>query len=574
MSYFEAEQKIPVQQQSVGIPSENGLSYNSNQIIEINVPPTTKFFNPKESYLQFFVTLKLPAGELPTRLQLDAETGAQCLIKDIRIYDGNRNALLEEITDYNTMVAMKYDYETNQSLRNKRALAEGATIQTPDGRGTRGTTETQLNQHRDNPYYKPRTTDPDVTTFDDDSFVKCKVCLPLHTGIFQNDKIFPLLLTSGIHISITLESDARVMRCLDSVAKFRRTPLNPIFHSYNGCRTNGAAEDGETYTTWYVYNENNQWSADSLPFVVGESFGFYDITTGTAGGVHSPVISRIEWDTTTTPDMVKITTDATEVNIGGDDISTDGKWSLVSKSIPDSTSYNATYLIENVELVLQQVAVDPRYEQGMLTKMKEGGTITYDFLSVTNYKYSQLASDRVANIRIPLNNQKARSIVAIPTDATVYTAKQNLDSTSTYSVTPNDDRDALGRSCRSGLVGISDNITSYNFLYDGRLQPSRLVNLSKTSSKKSISQQALIENDKGLTSAGINTHSMRNFSNNFIISRALSLGSGVYDARNKDFSLQVNYQETAAPAFPKLWKIYCYHIRRLNIKGETISVDV
>ena len=536
MSYFEAEQKIPVQQQSVGIPSENGLSYNSNQIIEINVPPTTKFFNPKESYLQFFVTLKLPDGELPTRLQLDAETGAQCLIKDIRIYDGNRNALLEEITDYNTMVAMKYDYETNQSLRNKRALAEGATIQTPDGRGTRGTTETQLNQHRDNPYYKPRITNPDVTTFDDDSFVKCKVCLPLHTGIFQNDKIFPLLLTSGIHISITLESDARVMRCLDSVAKFRRTPLNPIFHSVNGCRTTGAATEGNPFTTWYVYNENNQWSADSLPFVVGESFGFYDIQSGTAGGVHSPVISRIEWDTTTAPSMVKITTDSVTIDIGGDDISTDGKWSLVGKSIPDSTAYNATYLIENVELVLQQVAVDPRYEQGMLTKMKEGGTITYDFLSVTNYKYSQ----------------KARSIVAIPTDATVYTAQQNLDSTSTYSVTPNDDRDALGRSCRSGLVGISDNITSYNFLYDGRLQPSRLVNLSKTSSKKSISQQALIENDKGLTSAGINTHSMRNFSNNFIISRALSLGSGVYDARNKDFSLQVNYQETLLLPHPPI----------------------
>ena len=571
MSYFEADQKIPVQQQSVGIPSENGLSYNSTQIIEINVPPTTKFFNPKESYLQFFVTLKLPSGELPTRIQLDAETGAQCLIKDIRIYDGNRNALLEEITDYNSLVAMKYDYETNQSLRNKRALAEGATIQTPDGRGTRGTTETQLNQHRDNPYYKPRTTDPDVTTFDDDSFVKCKVCLPLHTGIFQNDKIFPLLLTSGLHISISLESDAKVMRCLDSVAKFRRTPLNPIFHSVNGIRATGEATNTTAYTTWYVYNENNQWSADSFPFVVGESFTFYDIQGGVTRDFH-PVIDRIEWDTTTTPDMVKITTPT--IAVAGGTITTDGKWSLISSAISQATTYNATYLIENVELVLQQVAVDPRYEQGMLTKMKEGGTITYDFLSVTNYKYSQLASDRVANIRIPLNNQKAKSIVAIPTDATVYTAQQNLDSTSTYSVTPNDDRDALGRSCRSGLVGISDNITSYNFLYDGRLQPSRLVNLSKTSSKKSISQQALIENDKGLTSAGINTHSMRNFSNNFIISRALSLGSGVYDARNKDFSLQVNYQETDAPAFPKLWKIYCYHIRRLNIKGETISVDV
>ena len=76
--YFEVEDKIPVQQTSISIPSEHGLSYNSTQIIEINVPATTKFINPKESYLQFNVKLTPPSdtsGDL-TRLQLDGETGA------------------------------------------------------------------------------------------------------------------------------------------------------------------------------------------------------------------------------------------------------------------------------------------------------------------------------------------------------------------------------------------------------------------------------------------------------------------------------------------------------------------
>ena len=162
----------------------------------------------------------------------------------------------------------------------------------------------------------------------------------------------------------------------------------------------------------------------------------------------------------------------------------------------------------------------------------------------------------------------------MPTDASVYTSKQNIDSSSTYLENTENDRDWYNYACRSGMVGLSDNITNYNFLYDGRLQPSRLVSLSKTSSKVSISQQALIENDKALTSAGINTHSMRNFSNNFIIGRSLSLGSGVYDARNKDFNLQVNYQETNGPTKAHLWKCYCFHIRRLNIRGDSISVDV
>jgi len=142
-NFFVADDKIPITQQSVAIPAQNGLNYNATQTIEIQVPPTTKFINPKESYLQFFVNITPDAtvGLGSSRFQLDTEIGANILIKDIRIYDGNRNTLLEEITDYNTMVSMKYDYETNESLRNKRALAEGASTAMVESRGTRGSSE-------------------------------------------------------------------------------------------------------------------------------------------------------------------------------------------------------------------------------------------------------------------------------------------------------------------------------------------------------------------------------------------------------------------------------------------------
>ena len=67
---------------------------------------------------------------------------------------------------------------------------------------------------------------------------------------------------------------------------------------------------------------------------------------------------------------------------------------------------------------------------------------------------------------------------------------------------------------------------------------------------------------------------MRKYNENFVIGRALALGSGVYDARNKDFNLQVNYQESTAPSVPKLWKNYVFHLRRLVIKGDSIMVEV
>ncbi len=588
MSYFDADTKIPIEQTSISIPSENGLSYNSTQVIEIAVPPTPKFIQPKESYLQMNVKIKGSATGKPVRLQLDSEIGGQVLIKDIRIYDGNKNTLLEEITDYNTMVSVKYDYETNQSLKNKRALTEGSTISIPGGRSTRGATETQLNQVSGNPYYKPIEGDT-TTVFSDDEYVNAKLCLPLHTGIFQNDRVFPLLLTNGLHISITLEDNSKVFRSLDGVALNRRTTLNPIFHSTNGCATTGSLTgSGSQTTTYYVANANNQKLVKNFPFVVGQSFNLYDVvnevaaTWTTAGGDATPKITGISASSNGLILVETSASSASNLTLAGG-IQTDGKWVFIDTAVDEASVYNPTYTVSNVELVLQQINVDSRYEQGMMAKMKEGGTITYDFLSVTNYRYSQLVSDRVANIQLPIQNSRAKSIICVPTDSTVYTSKQNINSgdnaqtssaTLTYELSIPSDRDKYNYSCRSGLVGISDNITNYVFNYDGRLQPSRNVDLSKTSSKFSISQQGLIENDKALTSAKINTHSMRNYNENFIIGRALALGSGVYDARNKQFALQVNYQETLAPEKPKLWKNYVFHLRRLNIKGDSVSVEV
>ena len=275
-------------------------------------------------------------------------------------------------------------------------------------------------------------------------------------------------------------------------------------------------------------------------------------------------------------------------NATGVTFTTDGAWVLYDPTLPGAlTPFNPTYVVSNVEMVCQTIQADARYEAGMLKKMNEGGVITYDFLSVTNYKYSQLVSDRVANIRLPLNNARMKSIVSVPVDATVYSAASAIagtnggsgpgtaGSTDTYQVGQYLNRDLYSYSTRSGLVGISDQISNYSWFYDGRLQPSRRVDLTKTSTKTSISAQGLIELDKALSSAGINTHSMAKYSENFMIGRAVAIGkNNVYDARNKDFNLQVNYQEVLAPAKPKLWHNFVYHIRRMNIQGENVSIEV
>ena len=83
-SFWSATDKIPVKQTKISIPAENGLDFNSGGKININIPATVGYFQPKESFLSFDYLIEKKGG-IKTRLQLDAELGGQVLIRDIRI---------------------------------------------------------------------------------------------------------------------------------------------------------------------------------------------------------------------------------------------------------------------------------------------------------------------------------------------------------------------------------------------------------------------------------------------------------------------------------------------------------
>ena len=596
MSYWTASDKIPIKQKSVRIPAENGVNYLAGQEIRIRIDPGLKFFNPQQTYLEADVIItppdysasNVPNSIAPTRLQLDAETGFQSLCRTVRIHDSN-GTLLEEIDNYNTLVSVMYDYHTNDSLRGKRALTEGSTAYKADSRGSEGTTKSVQNDFHTNPYFKPPgTTGVLSASLTKEDFQSAKVIIPIHTGIFQNDRIFPNMLLGGITLTILLEDNRFCFRQMESVMRFRKLNLNPEFFGIDAAGTAWPQVNGSGSATKVFLNDvNSQYlNVGQCPFVVGEKIGFQRFSA-LAEAYNS------EWSTTTIPSITDITFSGNKISLDIGPLSASkitggpgftptnaSNWYLYSRSVSDASSYNPTYRVENVALIVQEVDAGLQYENEMMKKMREGGVINYDFPSFTTYKYSQLASDRVANIRIPIENSRAKSILCVPLDSTPYTAQQILNASETYKIedeggiaTENPTNFSL-RSCRPNLEGIVDHITDYQFLYNQRLQPNRRVDLTRLSSKKAISGQHLIELDKALSQAGITGHSMARFNKNFVIGRALSIGDSYYDARNKDFNLQVNYQQSVAPTKAKLWCIFCSHIRRIEMKSGNVQVII
>lgn len=604
--FWTAEEKIPISQKKVSVQAENGLSYDLGQQINFVIPPTIGFMMPSETYLRMDVRIQ---GTEKVPMTLDGDLGANVLIKDIRISSGGaQNQILEEIQNVNVLSALKYDYETNDNMKKKRALTEGTVLQSNVSRPNNDGTSTNMNNIDANPYFFNDTVDGDMKDAD---FRTVKCLLKLPTGIFQNDKIFPLAMTQGLRIEIILEDSNKVFRQVETSLKNKRLTSNAVFHSING--SNASRQEwtsGSSASAIYLERQNGIISIESCPFRVGDVIAFVhpkatDVdnpgdsrvsASGAAGTAIAKVtITDVTYDETaggtgadaglvklSCADTDNLWVDAITPTVNSKTAGATNKFYVYSCGVDEAATFAPTCSVNNVELQVQQVEMPSGYVSKMNSMLKAGGAMNYDFLSFTNYKYSQLVSDRVVNIRLPIQNSRCKSVLAIPTDATPYSAKQSVFADTTYQVN-NLARDTGGgdysynNSTRSGLVGIADHASNYQFIYNGKLNPNRKVPLSRISvneDKLALNQQLLIENEKALRMADIDPLSFEKYQENFFIGRALSLASGVYDARGKDFNLQVEYQESSAPSKPKLWNCFVGHLRRIVVKGDAIALEV
>jgi hypothetical protein len=585
--YWSADDSMKVGETKISIPSENGLEYDPGAKVQFFVPPTTKFMDGRETYLEFNVKLSLPSGATPTRLQLDKCSST--LIKNIRIYDGTRGNLIEEISNYDSYVAVKYDYEKDASIENLRALREGCLVQSTDNRSDSGVTKNGLMNTTTNPYFK-KTSGNQNASFTNADLLTAKVCIPLHTGVFANSQtIFPLMLTQGLYMEIDLNEADNVIKQLDSVLRDRRTPANPFFHSLNGSTSGDDWVNGSATTTFFVDKDNNLDGADRVarfPFVVGETFKFcHNDNNGSSPTLSTTAeISEINLSTTANggAGLIEVTLKNSVTNNGSDISDT---FVMFSTAVAGKSSYDASYKLSNVNLVVSQVHLDPAYENGMMSKVREGGAIEFDIISLTNYKHSILASDRQTNMQIFANNSRAKSLLIVPQDNTVYTSAEKISGSGTYvirgtnysnsSAATKDDADTCLASNRSAYTGIVDELSSIQYVIDGKRVPSREISTKKIATTNSIDAFHLYELEKCLDSGGINPKSFSAFLENFVFGRSFSASAqnGAMDLRGRDLSVVLKYLGSAAPTKNKLFNSYIVHLRKLIIRDGSLEVQ-
>lgn len=627
MSYWRSDNVVHIGEEQVEIPAERGLQYvvgQTSRKVVFKIPQSIGIFSGKDSYLSWdmkilntndSVVTTLPATATRTRLQLDPAGGGM-MVQNMRLM--NNGVVIEEINEYNQLVALKHDYDRDEALLRMKCKTEGATCYSPENAGTLGSSKSEMCDTQTNPWFKQVVNGTKNTNYDaatDANVVKC--CVPLMGGVFSGGAFPLLLLENGLTLELDLAPAQNIVRQLDSVVRNRRRTANPRFA---GCNVLGANDlDGGTWTCTngaaiapgagerdvreiFLTTDNSMRSVAQCPFVVGERIGFAKVddankTDGTknvvvlsstdGGGpgpneMSGPVISAITQVAIGGVNHIRLTTTASVFNTmttanGGDSI--DNTFAVVSLACDTGKvdgvglSYPVSYQVDNLNLVVHKLELEQSQVQKMLSSARDGSAIEFDIMSATNYKNSLLASERQASFLINAKNARAKSILTLPTDSTIYTNGDLLSSRLSYEVT-RDSMDTLLRSERPSVSGCCDFLTEYQFQISGINVPSRPVSTRKISTRKSIDAFFLFELEKALANSDIDPRSFAKYMENFAIGRSFGTFSGAQDLRNEDLTIVLRYAEATAPTKPKMFSSFVHHVRRIRIVNGYVEVDV
>jgi len=532
---FTSKPKIKVGQKSKSFVSQNGLEYTAGQKIVVEIDDSVQFFDPQQSYLKFDLELKTNSPTYNYLCQLDPLIGASVLLEDVRCYN-RAGVLLEEYPNYYTWANVHTLYSETDTRINKDGLTEGVIAYNPEQRSWTGNDENRFSNTQYNPYFR-KSSDGTAT------YNKVRICLKLKTGLMSSKTIVPNALLGGMRWEFILSPNLRVFKLFQNAINTQYSPK--LSHVNAGLKYSGYPTASSPATSIYLSWANNMMvDASRVPFCVGERIQITGLTGKTT-------ITGIGIEQVGSENFIKLTV-ASYANADGN---LDSGATIVSTSYDDNTQ-KPSYLVSNVEMIVEQIETTTAYQNAMMKALKENGKVAYNCLCAQNYRHSIQASDKNATVHFNLNNSMAKAIFAVPV------TDQSADI----------DTNIKQFGLRNGISGNWDHLENYQWIYDSKLQPDRPVETAKTSDQvnKIFNGQYLIELEKALIMGGVPSNSFEHIKDNAIIPRALALEGQIYSTIGKDFQLNVNYGSSASKA--KLINAWVVHVRRFEITTSGVNV--
>ena len=530
------------------VMTDRNATYKANDVIEIFIPPEDcPLINPVETYLKFLVRLQNPTagGAFGVFAQVDDAAGAHSLIREIQVFDGVNNALIEQLDTWNNWTSKYFHYNQSPGLRNIRTLMEGQSK--------------VMGNHITSQYFSgTAAATPTYNT------VEC--CLPFHmSGILGATKVFPAILTSGLRLRITLADNVQA--------------LKSFVHQGVGTATGGAAG-----LVWTPAEEPSYESpAVGTPFAVGTAMivnpaqTTIDLkltpTAAVVGPIAAPALNGT--DTTDCPFCVGQTINLMDnagnvVNCGA--ITAIGLTALPIKiqltfapfalgvaalagqpvwALQTGVEDLVEYVVSNVELIVSVVNVPAQTLNTMRQKIATG-SVNLDYNTFNLYRSNLNSRVPQPQVLLPTTEHRALSVYQFPQASTTSLGAKSFEP-------------------------VKDGLTSYQYNIANRLTPNRRVSTSKVATITNIYKWDPIhmsELEKSLNRGKIDVRFLALNGAQFGVGRELAKDGHSFDANTNEIRTQFVYSTAAVDnTKEKLLHSYLYHTRTLTISPGAVVVS-
>lgn len=520
------------------------------------LPSYTGFIDPNSTYLKLVVQVTGGRGQLVP----EPIAGVHSLFRNVIIRDGSNTTTIENLADYNSMVASIRPFTAQSSIEHKRELFEG--VQELPTKGS-------------SLYYGPSA---DLTGSSAASYVSTdrtrnsvEVYCQLESGLFTGNQIIPTALMQGLRLQIDTEDPARALTQLEWDASDSDGNLISLENITNSAditagdfaRT-GTAGLGDQFFSITTSKDIDIITQEGNPFCIGDLLyislpppnfkdyedklglivGFYEDSgklgivfvpqTDTGDGVANPYSANAGVLYTKPQERVS----AQSGLIGLSDLGNVGSVSLAAP----------TYTISDVEMLCETIQPPPEYVKGMISKSMTDAGISFDILTSELHRFNQTNAVGITQIQIPTLAKRAKSLVIQPVLTSQY-------------------RDYLSRS----LAGVVDFARDYQFQMGNTLVPTRKVALQRYSAPVPKSEPLHItEVQKALINVHRPVRSLHKVEDHFIIARGLNRYGQVTDLSDETVSLRVEYDSGASL---KLFNNFIYKLAKVTISKGVVVVD-
>jgi hypothetical protein len=504
--------------------------------IRFHMPEYLDFVDPRQLRISANITMSGRGKPQPKQ-----QAAAHSLIRNMRLQDGNALVVLEEVLEYNSMVAQQYSYEENENIIKHRELFEGLSKTTAQS--------AQLFWNADKVDNTENTSNG--------SPKKVNVELPIHSGLLgASSKIVPISALKGLRLSLILDKVKNSVETGLDKNVYVETVGTGLSLAGNTTITQKTALD-DTQDVTFTYNSSSETPGVLMPVQVGDRLHIVEgsntktalvvATKFNSAGSGTYTLKLCVEQATSVVDQAFTSAAAKVYLIRNERLNgyTPANVGTTHATAISSAKAPVSFTISDVEMKLLQVFPSPAYVSAMASKISSGEGLTMNYKNKTLYKVNTTGVNGLLNLHIPLTEKRSYALNCSPLPVSWDYDENNL-------------------------VGEYDSLQSYIWSINGRLVPDRPVSMTPYAQVNGIlSQQHLHEVRKSLLNSGVVVRNLQDVKQNLLISRAFSKYGLVSDVTKTDLSLRLEYEGSTKQ---KVFNCFICNLRSLNISNKGVQV--